>query len=335
MLPAEPELRKDRLEGRWVIFAPERINRPHDARVSFHPSPSRSCPFCPGREDGTPPEIAALRARGSRADGPGWKVRVIPNKFPALHRDAGECHSAFDPSLIRPARGIHEVVIDTPRHGLEWPDLSSVAVGDILRVCRDRVAAAERSPGIRHVQLFKNKGSSAGASLSHAHTQIIGLPLVPDDIRREAVRFARELRRGGRCPVCRMLVTERAEKSRWISADRNFAVLAPFASRFSYQTRIYPLRHSASFSESNEAELLSLAALSRSILTRLRRRLGDPPYNIILRQPPRPARPEPAMAGHWSLEIAPVLSHIAGFELGTGMFINPVLPEEAARELRR
>jgi UDPglucose--hexose-1-phosphate uridylyltransferase len=335
MVSAGPELRKDRLEGRWVIFAPERMNRPHDARVSPRPSPPRSCPFCPGNEGGTPPEIAALRARGSRPDGRCWRVRVIPNKFPAVRPDAGKFRSAADPSLIRPAKGIHEVVIDTPRHGREWPDLGAAAVRDVLRVCRDRVAAAERTAGIRHVQMFKNKGFQAGASLSHAHTQIIGLPLVPDDIRREALRSAREFRREGRCPVCRMLETERAEQSRWIAADRHFAVLAPFASRFPFQTRIYPLRHSASFSRSSEAELLSLAVLARSILARLKRSLDDPPYNIILRQPPRPAGPEASKSGHWSLEIVPVLAHIAGFELGTGMFINPVLPEEAARELRR
>jgi UDPglucose--hexose-1-phosphate uridylyltransferase len=227
------------------------------------------------------------------------------------------------------------LVIDTPRHGLEWPDLPVGQVRDILRVYRDRLAAAKSPSGIRYVQLFKNKGREAGASLSHAHTQIIGLPVVPDDVGREAGRAVRVFRRTGRCPVCAMLEAERANGARWIAADSRCAVLAPYASRSPFLVRIFPLRHSASFASADEAELLSLAGLSRTLLARLRRKLSDPPYNIILRQPPVASGPGGAKAGHWSLEIAPVLAHIAGFELGTGMFINPIFPEEAAQELRR
>ena len=207
-------------------------------------------------------------------------------------------------------------------------------VRKILRVYRKRVELAEAAPGIRFVQMFKNKGREAGASLTHSHTQIIALPVVPVDIRREAGRAARERRRSGACRACRMIEAERSAGERWIAGDDHFGAIAPFASRFPYETRIFPRRHFSSFAGASEGEVDALAALARAILVRLKKRMDDPPFNIILRSSPLGPRGERVQAGHWSLEIRPVLTHIAGFELGTGMYINPVFPEDAARALR-
>jgi len=333
-----PELRRDELSGRWVIFAPERLNRPSDfhrlsgaARVSS----SRTCPFCEGHEGMTPPEIFALRRPESEPNGPGWRVRVVPNKYPAV----GPGRPIHKPKTglfeARSGGGTHEVIIDAPEHGREWPGLSLERVGEILRVHRDRVALAEKRAGVRFVQLFKNKGREAGASLSHSHTQIIALPVVPVDVLGESLRVEREFRRTGRCPACRVIEAERAAGERWIAGNADFAAIAPFASRFPYETRVFPFRHFSSFAETTEDEIRSLASLSRSILVRLKKAMDDPPYNLILRWWPHGPGAVSAKAGHWSLEIRPVLTHIAGFELGTGMYINPVFPEDAAKALRQ
>jgi len=200
MTAAGPELRKDALSGRWVIFAPERKNRPDDfhrftgvARIT---SPT-ACPFCEGHEQATPPELYALRRPGTKPDGPGWQVRVVPNKFPAVRPGPHRRETRAGLFASQSGAGSHEVIVDAPEHGREWADLSIDRVRKILGVYRKRVALAEKTPGIRFVQMFKNKGREAGASLTHSHTQIIALPVVPVDIRREAARAARERRRSG------------------------------------------------------------------------------------------------------------------------------------------
>jgi UDPglucose--hexose-1-phosphate uridylyltransferase len=330
-----PELRRDRLAGRWVIVAPERLGRPIDFHPVVHaarPSSSRTCPLCPGHEKHTPPESFALRPRRSAPDGPGWRVRAIPNKFPALGReDRGAMGHAGLPFPSLPGIGAHEVVVDTPEHGREWADLPLGQVRAVLEVYRHRMAALGQAVPVRFIQLFKNKGREAGASLSHSHSQIIAMPVVPDDAAREAARAKREMVRTGRCPYCLMIEEEKKAGSRLIALDRHFAAFVPFAARFPYETRIVPLRHAAEFRTASDEELAALAGTALKVLTRMKERLGDPPYNIVLRQAPLVR----SAAFHWSLDILPVLTHIAGFELGTGMFINPVRPEASARELRR
>ncbi len=333
---AGPELRRDPLNGRWVLVAPGRMKRPgcFPARMgeaAETPEEARACPFCSGRESQTPPEIEAVRGPGGRPDGPGWRVRVVPNKYPALAAAAG---GAGEEGMIsddrRPAIGPHEVVIDSPWHDREIDEIAPEEAALTWRIIRGRVRALEAKERPGYIQVFKNRGREAGASLRHPHTQIIGLPLIPPRVAEESSRFAAWTAERGGCLLCRLLEEVISRGDRLIEVNRSFAAWAPFASAFPYETRIAPRRHGASFAGLEDGEIMDLAGIVRAVLTALRRGLDDPPYNIVLVQAP-PGRP----GFHWHLDVLPALIRTAGFEWGTGVHINPVAPEEAAIRLRR
>ncbi|MFO7733789.1 MAG: galactose-1-phosphate uridylyltransferase [Candidatus Aminicenantes bacterium] len=337
------ELRKDLISGRWVIIATERSKRPDD----FRPAGGRArteeprgfCPFCEGSEVKTPPEVQTLRPAGSPPDSPGWKVRVVPNKFPALNRGPSSPKMSRGIFQWMEGRGVHEVVIENPDHGVELGDLPVVHIRDVLEVIRERVRAIEAEFHYRYVQVFKNKGREAGASLSHPHSQIVATPIVPKRVKEEVYGAERLHRSLKECVFCRILREEDAAKDRVVFRDDHFAVVTPFASRFPFEMAIYPARHSPYFTEVTEDELSSLAQVLKSVLTRLKVTVGDPPYNMVLHQAPNPsfsaqAWPKIDKIYHWHLEIFPILTKVAGFEWGTGFYINPVPPETAAGLLR-
>jgi UDPglucose--hexose-1-phosphate uridylyltransferase len=338
------ELRRDPAGGHWVIIAPERAKRPDE----FEPRPlfrlagsSDACPFCSGREDRTPPEVAAVRRPGSRPDGPGWSVRVVPNKYPAVSRADG-AEGKKNGGLFQSLEGIgvHEVVIEAPGHDAGFSSLSPTAAGAVVRTWRDRLRALENDAPSAYVQLFKNHGREAGASLSHPHSQIVALPVVPLRVREEidaAVRFRAS---HGTCLHCRVLAEETERGRRIVLADADHVVTAPYASRFPYEMHVHPRRHAARFADIGGGEAETLGLLLRDVLGRLRRSLDDPPFNLILHQSPPargtdPSAEEESLAYHWHFEILPVLTRVAGFEWGTGIHINPVPPEAAAALLGR
>ncbi len=333
------ELRRDPAGGHWVIIAPDRANRPDEflsRPVRRAAGAAASCPFCPGREDRTPPEVAAVRPLDSPPDGPGWRVRVVPNKFPALKRAEG--HSEMRAGgLFQALDGVgdHEVIIETPDHAQDFSSLSPGAAGEVVRIWRDRLRALEAEPSCAYVQLFKNHGRDAGASLSHPHSQVVALPVVPGRIREEIDSAGRFRAANGACLHCRVIAEEAASAKRLISIDADYIVTAPYASRFPYETHIHPLRHAENFTSSDDRETGALADVLRIVLGRLRRSLDDPPFNLVLHQSPPIRDPgrsaaEESAAYHWHLEILPVLTRVAGFEWGTGIHINPVPPETAA-----
>jgi UDPglucose--hexose-1-phosphate uridylyltransferase len=338
------ELRRDPSGGHWVIIAPERAKRPDEFKrrpVRRAGRSAASCPFCQGREDRTPPEVAAFRAPGSVPDGPGWRVRVVPNKYPALNRGGG-CLDIRTNGIFQALDGvgIHEVVIETPDHGTDFSLLSPVAAAEVVRTWRDRVRVLEAEPSCAYVQLFKNYGREAGASLGHPHSQIVALPVVPTRVREEIDAAVRFRVANGECLHCRVIAEEIAAGIRLILADADHVVTAPFASRFPYEMHIHPVRHAARFSSIGDREIKILAALLRNVLGRLRRSLDDPPFNLLLHQSPPALKPgisaeEESLAYHWHFEILPVLTRVAGFEWGTGIHINPVPPETAAALLSR
>jgi UDPglucose--hexose-1-phosphate uridylyltransferase len=238
----------------------------------------------------------------------------------------------------RPGFGIHEVVIDGPDHDRDWDELPEGHLRDLLGVFRDRLRAIEREPSIRYIQVFKNKGGKAGASLRHPHTQILAMPVVPRQVRDEVEAQVRYGQSSGSCPGCR-LIEEEETGPRLICAGREFVALAPFASRFPYEIHIRPRRHAALFSAMSEAELAPLAATMKDLFRRLRAVAGHPAYHLVLRQAPVSSASTEADRSimdfvHWRFEILPVLGAIAGFEWGTGCFINPIIPENAAAALR-
>lgn len=336
------ELRKDLVSGRWVIIATERSKRPDDFRPVDGKVRERTesfCPFCEGHERKTPPEVYSLRQTGTLPDMPGWKVRVVPNKFPAL--TPGQPVLALTKGLHQwlPGIGIHEVVIENPDHNQELSDLPVDHIKDIFLVFQQRIMFIEKDYNYQYVQVFKNKGKEAGASLTHPHFQIVATPIVPKRAKEEIYGSALMFRNNKKCVFCRMLKQELDEKERIIAENKDFLALAPFASRFPFEMAVYPVEHDALFSTLSEEKIRNLAEITKDILTRLKKVLQDPPFNMVLHQAPNPLIaekkwPELNKTYHWHLEIMPILTKVAGFELGTGFYINPVAPETAAEFLR-
>jgi len=328
-----PELRRDPIVGRWVIISTERARRPSDFAA---PPPRRrngSCVLCAGQESSTPDEVWALRPDGGLPNTPGWLARVVPNKFPAL-RIEGDLERSGEGLFDRMTGvGAHEVVIEAPVHDARIEDLPVSHVAEILRAYRERILDLGKDPRLEYVMVFKNQGEPAGASLEHTHSQLIATPIVPSMVGEELSGGLQHFRIKHRCIWCDIIRQERQGGGRVILEHEGFVALAPFAPRFPFETWILPAEHRAAYEDTPPAELEALAALLSSILRRIRNTLADPPYNFMLHS-------APLRAGlldhfHWHLEIIPILTKVAGFEWGTGVFINPTPPEEAAQHLRQ
>jgi UDPglucose--hexose-1-phosphate uridylyltransferase len=324
-----PELRKDPVVERWVIIATERARRPMDfTPETARPWRSEGCPFCPGHEEMTPPELFRTPGAG---DGP-WRVRVVPNKFPALHVD-GELSASGEGIYDRmDGVGAHEVVVDTPDHFARFGTLSDAHVGDLLRAYRARLRALKADPRLEYVLIFKNHGAAAGASLEHPHSQIVATPILPELVVEERAGASRYFRMKERCVWCDIVRQERRDGARLVLDREGFVALAPFAPRFPYETWVLPAVHQSSFEALADEALPSLAGLLRELMTRLERLFDDPPYNFVLHT--APLRETAAEHFHWHLELMPKLTRLAGFELGSGFYMNPTPPEDAARFLR-
>jgi len=327
-----PELRKDPVVGRWVIIATERARRPSD----FVADPVRprvsACAFCEGHEAQTPPEIFAERRPGREPNGPGWTYRVVPNKFPAL-RIEGDLEPSGE-GLFDKMTGVgaHEVVIETPDHAASLASLPLDAVADVLLAFRERMLDLKKDPRFAYVLVFKNHGEAAGASLEHPHSQLIATPIIPIMVSEELAGSAQYYALKERCVWCDMLRQERRDGRRLILESQGFVTLAPFAPRFPFETWILPVGHRAAFEDSTDEELRGLAGVLGEFLRRMNRVLGDPPFNFMLHT--APFREVQRESFHWRLEIIPKLTRVAGFEWGSGFFINPMPPEDAAEALK-
>jgi UDPglucose--hexose-1-phosphate uridylyltransferase len=328
-----PELRRDPIVGRWVIIATERARRPSQYSPPPAPQASGLCPFCPGHEDKTPGEVYASGRHGGHANGPGWKVRVVPNRFPALK---------IEGDLDRQAEGIydwmngvgaHEVIIETPEHGRALEALSQAELTEVLLAYKARVLDLRNDQRFRYVLLFKNHGASAGASLEHPHSQLIALPVVPRQVQAELEGARRHHDLKERCIYCDIVGQERKDRSRLVYENDDFVVLCPWAPRGPFEIWIVPRRHESAF-EAEARERLSLCAQAlASALKRLAAALGNPPYNFMVHS--NPLRDPASQSYHWHIEVMPALTQLAGFEWGSGFHINPVPPEEAAEFLRK
>jgi UDPglucose--hexose-1-phosphate uridylyltransferase len=329
-----PELRKDPITGRWVIISTDRGKRPSDfVRESVQIKGTGFCPFCYGNEAKTPPEILAYGRNGNGGrDTPGWTVRVVPNKFPALgiEGDLGrEGEGLFDRMN---GIGAHEVIIETPDHQSTLAGLSDKAVEQVLGAYRDRMLDLKNDKRFRYVLLFKNHGEAAGASLEHTHSQLIALPIVPKRVREEVDNGKRYYQEKERCIFCDMIRQEVETASRVILENDHFIALSPYAPRFPFETWILPRQHSSAFENQPSPVYASLARLLRDFLGRLDAVLSHPAYNYVIHT--SPIGEEVNEHYHWHFEMMPKLTKVAGFEWGTGFYINPTPPEEAARFLR-
>jgi UDPglucose--hexose-1-phosphate uridylyltransferase len=327
-----PELRKEPVSGRWVIVATERAARPTDFETNPQIIKSSFCPFCEGNEDKTPPEILAYRDNGAMPNTGGWRVRVVPNKFPALQAE-GECiereEGIYD---MMNGIGAHEVIIESPRHIQSLTSLDNGNVKDVLLCYRDRLVDLKRDKRFVYGLLFKNVGFSAGASLEHTHSQLIVTPIVPPLVANEIANAKAFYKHTERCLFCDMIQQEIETDKRIVLSTDNFVVFAPFASRFPFETWILPKKHESNFENLQGDEAKELAYILKSVLTRLETALDFPPYNYIIHSAPFNVTESEYF--HWHIEIIPRLTNIAGFEWGTGFYINPTPPEEAAELLR-
>ena len=341
------ELRRDPLSKRWVIIAPKRGERPNDFHSDFTIEAGRQrdaeCPFCEGHEAETLPEVYAHRPHGSQANQPGWQVRVAPNKFPAL-RSAEEFEIQAEGMHQRlNGIGAHEVVIETPQHGLSMADLDAAHLAHVLTAYRQRLQALMQDARVRYVQLFKNHGAGAGASLAHSNAQILTLPVMPGALSTELRSTHEHYRRTGACLFCDIIRQEIASDERIITANESFVAFAPFAGRMPFEMFVAPWFHQHDFTMIGDEQIERLACIIRDSLRRLRAAASDPPYNLVLRTAPNTrSLADPAVsistvapAYHWRFEILPRLTPLAGFEFGADCYINPTAPEAAATLLRQ
>ncbi|MBI4715592.1 MAG: galactose-1-phosphate uridylyltransferase [Nitrospirae bacterium] len=327
------ELRKDPVTGRWVIISSERGRRPSD----FQELPPRRqggfCPFCPGNEKMTPPEILAYREAGTTPNSPGWSLRVVPNKFPALKIEGNLDKTGVGLFDKMNGIGAHEVIIEAPVHETTLSGLPERKMEDILWAYRDRVLDLRKDMRFQYILIFKNEGEAAGASLEHTHSQLIALPIVPRQVVEEIEGSRTYYNYKERCIYCDIVRQEMYSEERTISENEHFIAVAPFAASVPFETWILPKTHNSSFEEAQPWEYASLARILRNILQRMDKILNVPPYNFIIHTAPLRTQ-QVRDFYHWHIEITPKLIKTAGFEWGSGFYINPTPPEEAAKFLR-
>jgi len=327
-----PDLRKDPIVGRWVIVAKSRAKRPHDFQSTPRLNAGKFCPFCEGNEAHTPGEITAYRRSGSQSNREGWRIRVVPNKFPALEIE-GDLNKRGE-GIYDMMRGVgaHEVIIESPAHRLSTTDLSEEAVREVFWVYRDRLVDLKKDPRLVYGMIFKNVGSAAGASLEHTHSQLIVTPIVPINVWEEMSGSLEFYNYRGRCVFCDMIQQESASEKRVVVDTPRFLAICPFASRFPFETWILPKVHSSHYENIQKNEVEELATTIKQVIGKIEVALDGPAYNYIIHTSPFDSQQLPHY--HWHIEIIPRLTKTAGFEWGTGFYINPVPPEEAAAFLR-
>lgn len=336
------ELRQDPFSRRWVIISTERGRRPSEfIQDRERPTDPGSCPFCPGNEHATPPEIAVIRPGGGKPNGPGWEARVFPNKYPALAIEGDTDKRAV--GLYDRMRGIgaHEVIVDSPKHDCHYADMDPVHLEKVLALYQARLEDLYRDVRFKYALIFKSHGAAAGASVGHPHTQIIATPVTPRSVAIELDSARDHYSLKTRCLYCDVLNQELESGERVISLDEHYAVLAPYASTFPFETMVIPRRHCHSFAEEPRPSLAALARCLRDLAARMRSVLRDPPYNFTFHTSPN-VNAEGRRKDywytiradyHWHIRVMPRLIRTTGFEWGTGLYINPTSPEEVAKYL--
>jgi len=330
-----PELRKDPITGRWVIIAAERAMRPSDFKMKETKNEAENienCPFEEGREDKTPPEILSYRKPGTQPNKPGWWVRVIPNKFPALIIQGDLDRRGIGMYDMMNGIGAHEIIIESPHHFDSLENLPIKYVEDVLWAFRDRCLDLRKDVRFRYIIIFKNNGKEAGASLSHPHSQLIATPILPKLAKEELEGSRRYYEYKERCVYCDMVAQELGDKKRLILENECFVAFVPFASIVPFETWILPKQHGSDYADIKRSEIYYLADALQRTLKMLNKVVPNVPYNFYIHSAPLNNLHLPHY--HWHIEIVPRLTHTAGFEWGTGLYINPMPPERAAEFLR-
>jgi len=335
------EFRHDPVHRRWVLVTVGRSLAPRDFVIPPRGHDDGFCPFCEGQENKTPPEVYAVRS--GAPDRPGWKIRVFLNKYPFLDSRSGELtRSGSGHYDLVSGFGTHEIVVDHPRHLIPLHQMSHEHLVSLIETYRLRQAELLKEPNYRYLMLFKNHGERAGASVNHSHTQIISMPVIPR-IAAMALATAREhFHLKERCLFCDLLNQERADGRRIVAENEHFICYVPYACRFAFEMAIFPKEHHHDFSTIQDRLLAPCAAILKEALSRLAALFGDPPFNVIFHTAPNPNQASRRanywttlkFDWHWHIEILPRLERTAGYEWGTGLFINHTPPEDAAAYLR-
>jgi UDPglucose--hexose-1-phosphate uridylyltransferase len=318
------QLRLNPLTGRWVTVAVDRENRPGDLisrQLPVQADPSLPCPFCRGNEESTPPALETYDRHGE------WVVRVVPNRYPAFDGDEPlKVHNLGPVFTQAAASGIHEVLVFSSRHEASWADLDDAQAAVTMAAIRDRMEMHARRPQIRYTQVIVNHGREAGASLDHPHGQLLGIPFVPGEIAEEEAGFRRF---EGSCLLCTTLEAEEAAGHRVVYADERVVVVCPYWSGTPYEMLVLPRVHEVHVTDAEPADVAAVGRAMRRVLASLRGCLGSVAYNVVFHTAPhRHAGPY-----HWHVHVLPRVTSVAGFEQGTGVMIDIVAPEIAAKHL--
>jgi UDPglucose--hexose-1-phosphate uridylyltransferase len=337
-----PQLRKDPIIGRWVIIATERAKRPDDFKKIAEPPPpeGKECPFCEGKEHLTPPEIFSFRSPKSAANTPGWQLRVVSSIAPVLHIEGDLDRHGQGVYDVMNGIGAHEIVIESPKHIANMSDLSVEDISRTISCYIQRINDLGQDPRFKYVLIFKNYGWVAGGGhVRHTRSQLIATPVTPKRVKEKLVGAHKYFEYHERCVFCDLIKQELNDKQRIIAEIDGFIAMTPFASRFPFEVVIYPKKHACDFTTLEMPLRNDLANIMKIVLTKLKVCLNDPPYNYLVHTAPF-RRPKPGywrtidQDFHWHIEITPRLTRVAGFEWGTGFYICPVQPEEAAKFLR-
>jgi len=329
-----PELRRDPIIGQWVsVYTEDSLGPQHYEGQDHTPRHEATCQFCPGREHQTPPEVDAIRPNGSGPNEPGWQVRVVPNKFPALKIE-GDIEERRE-GLFDMSNGIgaHEVLIETPVHSKNLADFSQKEVENVIKLYQSRLRDLTKDKRFKYIMIFKNYGESAGASVEHPHSQIIALPMIPKYVLEELEGAKAYHERHKRCVFCDIVEQEHKDQSRIVSENDDFIAFCPFVPRYAFEYWIMPKQHISKFAQMKEQGRRALASILKETLLRLKNCLSDPSYNYYLHIAPVNTKEKEEF--HWHIEIIPKLTRTTGFEWGTGFYVVRTSPAAAADYLRQ
>lgn len=352
---SEAEVREIRINpiipSESVLVATARSMRPKKAEA-LAPRDTRKhvpeCPFCVGNEDRTPPAIRTYPADG------GWRVRIVPNLYPVLGDDRGPAGLSFGLQQVIEGYGRHEVIIDHHEHGIAVHEMSVPHLALVFGAYRDRMRELyESNPRLKYVLVFKNFGPAAGASIAHTHSQLIAMPVVPENVQREVENSRAFYAKNHQCIFCALIdealtlevtvydrdsgaVKRRIHVGQYVvERGERFIAIKPFASRYEWEVHILPLRHQSDFLDVQQEDLEDLARVVQRTMARLDAVIGGAQYNYFLHSVPHDGQAGDAPGYHWHLEICPRTSIPTGFELGSGLFVNTISPEAAAERLRQ
>ncbi|MCF7873754.1 MAG: galactose-1-phosphate uridylyltransferase [Candidatus Omnitrophica bacterium] len=326
------KLRLNPITKRWVILTEEDFSFDKINNVQAQ-TKLENCPFCLGNEAMTPPETDADRPQGGEPNSPGWLTRTVPNKFPALEDNLEKKEEKEGIFQKREGVGFHEVIIETPDHYKTMRGLSQEEITRVIKVYRRRFSFLTKDKRFKYILIFKNHGLAAGASLEHPHTQLICLPIVPKRVTEELDCTKEYFAKNNECMFCKIIEEEKKQKDRLVLENEDFIAFCPFFSRSPFELTILPTLHQSDFRKITDRQIDSLSSILKELFIKLGNVLGDYPYNFLIHTTPINSDGKNYDFYHWHIEFLPKLGEIAGFEWATGGYINPLLPEDAARRL--